>query len=145
MAMQSPQPLMSSLMKQLDPYQISLAPLKADYVNNHDREVEDDDVATIPVMVDLTQIMFKASHLLYHSLKNPMDETSQFAMPLDNELEQWETNYSLFLNVDAATVNDPEWAFKRKLVLRLRFYNARTLLHRPFLAASTYNQHPSLL
>ncbi|KAE8334937.1 hypothetical protein BDV24DRAFT_171763 [Aspergillus arachidicola] len=124
-------------MKQLDHYQVSLPPFKANISNSQDSEAEDDDVAMIPVMVALAQIMSEASHLLYHSPKRPTKEMSQIAMNLDNKLEEWKSNLPSFLNVDVASLNDPEWAFKQKLVLRLRFYNTRILIHRPFLAAST--------
>lgn len=73
----------------------------------------------IPVMVALAQIMSEASHLLYHSPKRPTSEMSQIAISLDNKLEKWKSNLPSFLNVDAASLNDPEWAFKQKLVLRL--------------------------
>ncbi|KAE8382775.1 fungal-specific transcription factor domain-containing protein [Aspergillus bertholletiae] len=124
-------------MKQLDHYQVSLPPLKANSCNTHDLDIEDDEVAMIPVMVSLAQIMSEASHLLYHSPKRPMSEMSQIALNLDNKLEEWKSNLPSFLNVDVASLNDSEWAFKQKLVLRLRFYNTRILIHRPFLAAST--------
>ncbi|KAE8363101.1 fungal-specific transcription factor domain-containing protein [Aspergillus caelatus] len=133
-------------LKQLDHYQVSLPSLKANGSNTHDPEAEEDDVAMIPAMVALAQIMSEASHLLYHSPKRPTSEMSQIAMSLDNKLEEWKSNLPSFLNVDAASLNDPEWAFKQKLVLRLRFYNTRILIHRPFLAASTCTaESPNLL
>ncbi|KAE8321065.1 fungal-specific transcription factor domain-containing protein [Aspergillus sergii] len=108
-------------MKQLDHYQVSLPPSKANISNSQDSEAEDDDVAMIPVMVALAQIMSEASHLLYHSPKRPTKEMSQIAMNLDNKLEEWKSNLPSFLNVDVASLNDPEWAFKQKLVLRLTY------------------------
>ena len=124
----------------------------------------------IPVMVALAQIMSEASHLLYHSPKRHTSEMSQIAMSLDNKLEEWKSNLPSFLNVDVASLNDSEWAFKQKLVLRLSkcslkafkqqsprnnllkynlppgFYNTRILIHRPFLAASTcITESPNLL
>ncbi|KAB8245778.1 fungal-specific transcription factor domain-containing protein [Aspergillus flavus] len=108
-------------MKQLDHYQVSLPPFKVNTSNTQDSEAEDDDVAMIPVMVALAQIMSEASHLLYHSPKRPTKEMSQIAMNLDNKLEEWKSNLPSFLNVDVASLNDPEWAFKQKLVLRLTY------------------------
>ncbi|GAB1198913.1 hypothetical protein APSETT444_008243 [Aspergillus pseudonomiae] len=93
--------------------------LLANNCGSHDPEAEEDDVAMIPVMVALAQIMSEASHLLYHSPKRPMSEMSQIAMSLDNKLEEWKSNLPSFLNVDVASLNDSEWAFKQKLVLRL--------------------------
>ncbi|OGM43617.1 hypothetical protein ABOM_008561 [Aspergillus bombycis] len=120
-------------MKQLDHYQVTLPPLKANNRDTHDPEAEEDDVAMIPVMVALAQIMSEASHLLYHSPKRPTSEMSQIAMSLDNKLEEWKSNLPSFLNVDVASLNDSEWAFKQKLVLRLmpkkRWYNTTYALY----------------
>lgn len=70
-------------------------------------------------MVALAQIMSEASHLLYHSPKRSMSEMSQIAMSLDNKLLAWKATLPHFLDIDAASLNDTEWAFKQKLVLRL--------------------------
>ncbi|KAJ5692637.1 transcriptional regulator family: Fungal Specific TF [Penicillium macrosclerotiorum] len=104
-----------------------------------DPDAEDNDIAMIPTMVSLAQIMSEASHQLYHSTQRSMHEKSQLAMALDSRLSSWKANIPSFLNPDIQTLNDPEWAFKQKLVLRLRYYNTRILLHRPFLVAATSN------
>lgn len=83
----------------------------------------------IPVMVALAQIMSEASHLLYHSTKRTMSEKSRIAMNLDQRLLEWKARLPGFLNIDAASLNDPEWAFKQKLVLRLSTYLSRTVLY----------------
>ncbi|OJJ75715.1 hypothetical protein ASPBRDRAFT_38019 [Aspergillus brasiliensis CBS 101740] len=132
-------------MKDLQYYQVSLPTLKATPGNLLDPDAEDDHVAMIPAMVALAQIMSEASHLLYHSPKRSMSEMSQIAMSLDNKLLAWKATLPHFLNIDAASLNDTEWAFKQKLVLRLRFYNTRILIHRPFLAASTSSAESSNL
>lgn len=49
-----------------------------------------------------------------------MAEMSEIAMTLDRRLQEWKANLPDFLNLDAAALNDPEWAFKQKFVLRLR-------------------------
>lgn len=64
--------------------------------------------------------MSEASHHLYHSKKRSMHERSRIAMNLDQRLLEWKSNLPDFLDIDAASLNDPEWAFKQKLVLRLR-------------------------
>ncbi|OOG00144.1 hypothetical protein ASPCADRAFT_393841 [Aspergillus carbonarius ITEM 5010] len=110
-----------------------------------DPDAEDDHVGMIPAMIALAQIMSEASHLLYHSPKRSMTEMSQIAMGLDNKLLTWKTTLPRFLDIDAASLNDTEWAFKQKLVLRLRFYNTRILIHRPFLAASASSTESSNL
>jgi hypothetical protein len=73
----------------------------------------------IPAMVALAQIMSDASQLLYHSPKRSTDEKSQVSERLDSRLLDWKSTLPQFLNIDAAPLNDPEWAFKQKLVLRL--------------------------
>ncbi|GLA08509.1 hypothetical protein AnigIFM60653_010043 [Aspergillus niger] len=132
-------------MKDLQYYQVPLPTLKATSGNLLDPDAEDDHVAMIPAMVALAQIMSEASHLLYHSPKRSMSEMSQIAMSLDHKLLAWKATLPHFLNIDAASLNDTEWAFKQKLVLRLRFYNTRILIHRPFLAASASSTESSNL
>ncbi|KAL5360042.1 fungal-specific transcription factor domain-containing protein [Aspergillus floccosus] len=124
-------------MKDLQYYQVSLPKLKSHPGNQLDPDAEDDDIAMIPAMVALAQIMSEASHLLYHSPKRSISERSRIAMGLDSKLFDWKANLPRCLNIEAASLNDTEWAFKQKLVLRLRFYNTFILIHRPFLAIST--------
>ncbi|KAJ5623379.1 transcriptional regulator family: Fungal Specific TF [Penicillium lividum] len=125
-------------MKELSYYQVSLPKLKIHY-GDLDPDAEDNDVAMIPVMVSLAQIMSEASHQLYHSTQRSLSEKSRLAMILDARLLEWKANIPAFLNLDAQPLSDPEWAFKQKLVLRLRYYNTRILIHKPFLVASTTN------
>lgn len=84
-----------------------------------DPDAEDNDIGMIPVMVSLAQVMSEASHQLYHSTQRSMADMSGLAMALDARLLEWKANIPAFLNLDANTLNDPEWAFKQKLVLRL--------------------------
>lgn len=112
-------------------------------------------------MVALAHIMSEASHQLYHSSKFSMGEKSEIALDLDRRLLEWKTKIPPFLDIDIVALNDPEWAFKQKLVLKLRefdllisttpshafagFYNTRILIHRPFLAGATANtESPAL-
>ncbi|KAJ5886901.1 transcriptional regulator family: Fungal Specific TF [Penicillium subrubescens] len=125
-------------MKELHYYQVSLPKLKVN-VGTLDPDAEDNDIAMIPTMVSLAQIMSEASHQLYHATKRSISENSRLAMDLDARLLEWKANIPSFLNPEATTLNDPEWAFKQKLVLRLRYYNTRILLHRPFLVSATSN------
>ncbi|KAJ5716242.1 transcriptional regulator family: Fungal Specific TF [Penicillium malachiteum] len=145
-------------MKELHHYQTSLPKLKIHF-GDHDLDAEDNDIAMIPVMVSLAQIMSEASHQLYHSTQLSLREKSHLAMVLEKRLQDWKSNIPTFLNLDTNTLNDPEWAFKQKLVLRLRmfpnslyrdpssyfagYYNTRILIHRPFLVASTSNTDSS--
>lgn len=94
--------------------------VKSSPEHQNDPDAQDDDIAMIPAMVALAQIMSQASHLLYHSPKRPTAESSQIALNLDSKVFEWRSNLPSFLNIDAASLNDTEWAFKQKLVLRLR-------------------------
>jgi hypothetical protein len=105
-------------MKELHYYQASIPKLKSDG-GELDPDAEDNDIAMIPVMVALGQINTEASHQLYHSTQRSMGEKSSLAMALDQRLLQWKANLPAFLDLDAHALNDPEWAFKQKLVLRL--------------------------
>ena len=97
--------------------------------HDQDPDAEDNDIAMIPVMVALAQIMSEASHLLYHSTRRSMSEKSRIAMNLDQRLLEWKARLPGFLDIDAASLNDPEWAFKQKLVLRLSTYLSLFVLY----------------
>ncbi|KAI1832832.1 transcriptional regulator family: Fungal Specific TF [Penicillium roqueforti] len=125
-------------MKALHYYQTSLPKLKVD-TDDFDPDAEDNDIAMIPAMVALAQIMSEASHQLYHSMRRSIADKSRLAMALDQRLLEWKATLPAFLDLDALALNDPEWAFKQKLVLRLRYYNTRILIHKPFLLAATAN------
>ena len=51
-----------------------------------------------------------------------MTEMSQIAMTIDWRILDWKANLPDFLDLDAASLNDPEWAFKQKFVLKQREY-----------------------
>ncbi|KAL2814954.1 fungal-specific transcription factor domain-containing protein [Aspergillus granulosus] len=131
--------------KDLSYYQVSLPTIQDRVTIQQEPEVEGNDIAMIPAMVSLAQIMSEASQLLYHSPKRSTGEKSRVSERLDDKLLQWKSTLPDFLNIDVASLNDPEWAFKQKLVLRLRFYNTRILINRPFLAASMSTTGNSLL
>ncbi|PKY07980.1 hypothetical protein P168DRAFT_308153 [Aspergillus campestris IBT 28561] len=132
-------------MKDLQYYQVPLPTIKGTPDSQSDPDAEDQDVAIIPVMAALAHIMSEASHQLYHSSKISTDEKSQIALELDRRLLGWKAKIPPFLDIDIVALNDPEWAFKQKLVLKLRFYNTRILIHRPFLAGATANtESPAL-
>lgn len=80
-------------------------------------------------MVALAQIMTEASHHLYHSNKRSIHERSCIVMDLDQRLLAWRADLPAFLNVDKASLNDPEWAFRQKLVLQLSMHFSLALLY----------------
>lgn len=91
--------------------------------NNSGPEAEDNHIAIIPIMVSLSGIMFEASHLLYHSANRSLAEMSHIAMTMDQKILAWKENLPEFLDLDAPALNDPDWAFKQKFVLKQRTYS----------------------
>lgn len=62
------------------------------------------------------------------------------SLDLDRRLLDWKASLPRQLDLDSGSLVEPEWLTKQKIVLTLRFYNARILIHRPFLiAAATGN------
>ncbi|OQU95646.1 Fungal specific transcription factor domain-containing protein [Cladophialophora immunda] len=95
------------------------------------------EIAIIPAMVDLARILKKASTDLYsNSGQCSMNEMSQIGLDLNKDIDQWKANLPPFLNFDLESLDDPVWAHKQKVVLKMRFYNARILVNRPFVVAS---------
>lgn len=75
----------------------------------------------IPVMVELSNILRTASQEIYHDAnKHSMQEKSQIGFQLEESLAVWKNKLPSFLKIDSVSLNDTEWAFKQKLVLRMR-------------------------
>jgi len=91
----------------------------------------------ISVMVSFADILRAASDDLYSlfSIK-PLAQLSRTAFELDDALEQWRHNLPPMLMLDEVSLRDPEWLSKQKVVLKLRYWNARIILHRQLLMAS---------
>ncbi|KFY40674.1 hypothetical protein V494_03393 [Pseudogymnoascus sp. VKM F-4513 (FW-928)] len=106
-------------------------------------ELEGPEVAMIPVMVGLSRILKTASQDIYHDSTRSIQEKSHIGFQLEESLMLWKNGLPSFLNIDSVSLNDTEWAFKQKLVLRMRLYNARILIHRPFLVASSTSYNSS--
>ncbi|KAH8806197.1 fungal-specific transcription factor domain-containing protein [Xylogone sp. PMI_703] len=112
--------------------------------NDRQLELEGPEVSIIPVMVELSRILKTASQDIYHaSGECSIAEKSQIAFNLEQTLSDWKMSLPDHLNIDVVALNDAECTFKQKLVLRMRLYNARILLHRPFLVASSTSYNPS--
>ncbi|KIW95043.1 uncharacterized protein Z519_03624 [Cladophialophora bantiana CBS 173.52] len=95
------------------------------------------EIAIIPAMVDLARILKKASTDIYStSGRRSMNEMSRIGLELNKDIDQWKANLPPFLNFDLESLDDPVWAYKQKVVLKMRFYNARILINRPFVVAS---------
>jgi len=61
---------------------------------------------------------------------------SMKSLDLDQRLLDWKSDLPRMLDLESISLVEPEWLTKQKIVLTLRFYNARILIHRPFLIAA---------
>lgn len=91
-------------------------------------------IEMIPQMALFAAILLQISLQLYHRPRNISEhERSSIAFSLDAELLAWKSNLPCWLNCDSHSFTEPEWAGKQRLVLQLRFYNAKILVHRPMI------------
>jgi hypothetical protein len=101
-------------------------------------ESEDKSVAMVNEMVQFAAILRRISKELYHNSKRlTLLEKSTLAKDLDSLLGDWKSNLPSWLDFSKVSFREEEWAAKQKLVLHLRYLNARILAHRLFLAPST--------
>lgn len=100
-------------------------------------EVENHSVSMINEMVHLAAVLRRISKQIYHDSKGlTMLQKSSVAMELDALLDDWKARLPEWLDLSKVSFREEKWASKQKLVLQLRYLNARILLHRPFLATS---------
>jgi hypothetical protein len=87
-------------------------------------------------MVHFAAVLRRISKELYHDSKGlTLFQKSAVAKELDTLLDDWKARLPGYLDFGKVSFRGEEWAAKQKLVLHLRYLNARILLHRPFLAA----------
>ena len=104
-------------------------------------ETENKNVTMINEMVRFASVLRRISKQLYHDTRGlTLPEKSIIAKELDGLLGDWKANLPERLDFGSISFRDEEWAGKSKLVLHLRYLNARILAHRLFLAPST-NEH----
>ncbi|KAJ0418329.1 fungal-specific transcription factor domain-containing protein [Aspergillus carlsbadensis] len=114
-------------------------PLPMPQISEDDPGHESHAIAIIPVMVALARILKQASMEIYcKGVGQCRSAKSQLSLHLNRELDQWKANLPRFLNFDIMALDDPEWAYKQKIVLKIRFYNTRIVINRPFLDASDF-------
>lgn len=78
---------------------------------------------------------------LYHEtsrIERPALTThnSMKSLDLDRRLLEWKSRLPPLLDLGSSSLVEPEWVTKQKIVLTLRFFNARILIHRSFLIAA---------
>jgi hypothetical protein len=95
---------------------------------------ENRSVTMINEMVHFAAILRRISKGLYYDSKGlTLLQKSIVAKGLDTQLQDWKSRLPNYLDFSTISFREPEWAAKQKLVLQLRYLNARILVHRPFL------------
>ena len=97
-------------------------------------------------MTELAYILKRTSEEIYHSPSaiSQVDK-SVAALNLDRDLLQWKAQLAPIFDLDDTPLTEPESVTKKKIVLKLRFYSARILIHRSFLVAAAYQGSSSQL
>ena len=76
-------------------------------------------------MLSLCEIHRRASKDIYHDAEHrSLAEKSRVSFELDESLTAWQDALPAFLNIDKVSLSDPEWAYKQKLVLKMRKYTS---------------------
>ncbi|KAJ5709472.1 hypothetical protein N7493_010806 [Penicillium malachiteum] len=120
-----------------------------EYHNRAIPERDDSEYAIIPWMIDFAQIIRRVSVQIYHS-RITLQEKLQLALQIEMEMDRWVARLPEKLRPDVGNHNpsrsalrDPKWARRQRLVLRIRYYNVKMLLFRPFLSHFTRKlRHP---
>lgn len=74
-------------------------------------------------MIDMARILREASLDIYHDMsKRSLRKKSQIAFKLDAAVDAWKRQLPSFLDLESFALDDAEWAFKQKLVLKFRRY-----------------------
>ena len=120
-------------------YQVPLPVINDQVVDAPDpTKSENKTVAMINEMVHFAAILRRISKELYHDAKGlTLLQKSMIAKELDDLLSDWKSNLPEWLDFSRTSFREEEWAGKQKLVLHLRYLNARILAHRLFLAPRT--------
>lgn len=118
-------------------YQIEMPHIKPHTPNGPNRpELENCSFAMINEMVHFAAILRRISKELYYDSKGlTLLQKSAVAKELDTLLDDWKARLPEYLDFSRVSFREAEWAAKQKLVLHLRYLNARIVLHRLFLEA----------
>ncbi|RBQ77149.1 hypothetical protein FVER14953_13907 [Fusarium verticillioides] len=116
-------------------YQIDLPHIKGqDVAISNQSDLENCSAAMINEMVHFAAVLRRISKELYYDSKGlTLLQKSAVAKELDRLLDDWKAKLPTYLDFTAVSFREQEWAAKQKLVLHLRYLNARIVLHRPFL------------
>ncbi|PNP78734.1 hypothetical protein FNYG_07876 [Fusarium nygamai] len=116
-------------------YQIDLPHIREQDVSiSNQPDLENCSSAMINEMVHFAAVLRRISKELYYDSKGlTLLQKSAVAKELDRLLDDWKAKLPTYLDFTAVSFREQEWAAKQKLVLHLRYLNARIVLHRPFL------------
>ncbi|KAH7466605.1 hypothetical protein FOMA001_g16447 [Fusarium oxysporum f. sp. matthiolae] len=116
-------------------YQIDLPHIRGqDIAISNQPDLENCSAAMINEMVHFAAVLRRISKELYYDSKGlTLLQKSAVAKELDRLLDDWKAKLPTYLDFTAVSFREQEWAAKQKLVLHLRYLNARIVLHRPFL------------
>ncbi|ENH74716.1 Activator of stress proteins 1 [Fusarium oxysporum f. sp. cubense race 1] len=116
-------------------YQIDLPHIRGqDIAISNQPDLENCSAAMINEMVHFAAVLRRISKELYYDSKGlTLLQKSAVAKELDRLLNDWKAKLPTYLDFTAVSFREQEWAAKQKLVLHLRYLNARIVLHRPFL------------
>ncbi|KAJ4258989.1 hypothetical protein NW762_008077 [Fusarium torreyae] len=106
-----------------------------EYHNRAMPPIDDSEYAIISAMVQFGRIMRKVSIGIYHS-QLPTLETIGLACDIEREMDDWVNSLP---QRRGASLRDPDWRRKQRLVLDLRYHNVRMLLFRPFVTQCARN------
>ncbi|KAM0279948.1 hypothetical protein ACHAPQ_006208 [Fusarium lateritium] len=128
-------------------YQIDLPHITDQNDNSStEKHSENRSVMMINEMVHFAAILRRISKGLYYDSKGlTLLQKSIVAKGLDTQLHEWKSRLPNYLDFGTVSFREPEWAAKQKLVLQLRFLNARILIHRPFLGEPTRRAEEDML
>ncbi|KAF5584049.1 uncharacterized protein FSUBG_12920 [Fusarium subglutinans] len=116
-------------------YQIDMPHIRGQNVAvSNQPDLENCSAAMINEMVHFAAVLRRISKELYYDSKGlTLMQKSAVAKELDRLLDDWKDKLPAYLDFTAVSFREQEWAAKQKLVLHLRYLNARIVLHRPFL------------
>ncbi|KAI3572751.1 fungal-specific transcription factor domain-containing protein [Fusarium oxysporum f. sp. albedinis] len=116
-------------------YQIDLPHIRGQDVSTSNQpDLENCSAAMINEMVHFAAILRRISKELYYDSKGlTLLQKSAVAKELGRLLDDWKARLPSYLDFTTVSFREQEWAAKQKLVLHLRYLNARIVLHRPFL------------
>ncbi|KAF2014633.1 hypothetical protein BU24DRAFT_451618 [Aaosphaeria arxii CBS 175.79] len=92
----------------------------------------------IKSMVDFAHILTQVVRSTYQVEDDPGDvDLYQRSLELEGYLQDWKAKLPPELDFDTASLSEHEMVTKQKIVLKLRFLNAKVLIHRQFIISST--------